>query len=108
MTGEPTAKPKPKPKLQLKKKRVDDDPFASDDEDGETLKVGASKPPSKAASRPPSKTNSKPPPKVGVSAKKPSSKAGTGTKRIREESESVEEVVKPKRRAPLKSRGSSE
>lgn len=101
MTEEPAAKPKAKPKLQLKKKKVDDDPFASDDEEEEKREAKASKPPSKAASKSPSKSSGKPPSKVGVPAKKPPSRAGTTTKRIREESESDEEV-KPKRKMLLK------
>ena len=100
-TEEPAAKPKAKAKLQLKKKKADDDPFASDDEEEEKREAKASKPPSKAASKPPSKSSGKPLSKVGVSAKKPPSRAGTATKRIREESESDEEV-KPKRKMLLK------
>lgn len=102
-TAESTAKLKAKPKLQLKKKKIDDDPFASDDEEEEKPVAKTSKPPPKAASKPPSKPSSKPPSKVGVSAKKPPSRTGTMAKRIREESESDEEV-KPKRKVLLKSK----
>jgi len=102
-TREPAAKPKAKHKLQLKKKKADGDPFASDDEEEERREAKTSKPPSKAASKPPSKSSGKPPSKVGVSGKKPPSRAGTATKRIREESESDEEV-KPKRKMLLKSK----
>jgi hypothetical protein len=102
-TIESTSKPQTKPKLQFKKKKVEDDPFASDDdeEDG-NQKTKNSKPPSKATLNPNSKVVGKPPSKTGTSAKKPPSKAGAPTKRIREESES-EEDMKPKRRAPSKS-----
>ena len=102
-TTESTVKPKAKPKLQLKKKKIDDDPFASDNEEEEKPMAKTSKPPLKAASKPPSKSSSKPPSKVGVSAKKPSSRVGTAAKRIREESESDEEA-KPKRKVLLKSK----
>ena len=101
-TREPTVKLKAKPKLQLKKK-TDDDPFASDDEEEERPKAKTSKPLLKATSKPPSKSSGEPPSKVRVSAKKPPSKVGTAAKRIREESESDEEV-KPKRRVLLKSK----
>jgi hypothetical protein len=97
-TGVPVVKPKAKPKLQLKKKKTDDDPFASDDEEEEKPEVKTSKPPSKGASKPPSKPSGKPPSKAGVSAKKLPSKAGTAAKRIREESESDEEVKQKKKK----------
>jgi len=72
----PISEPKAKPKLQLKKKKkVDDDPFASDEEEV--------KPKAKA---------SKPPSKMGGLAKKPPPKVSTGTKRVRDESESEGEV----------------
>jgi hypothetical protein len=102
MTDEPTLKPKAKPKLQLKKK-ANDDPFASDEEEG-NLEPKTPDIPSKAVSKPPSKASGKPPSKAGGGTKKPPSKTSTVTKRIREESESKEEEVKPKRRAPLKSK----
>lgn len=63
--GESSSKPKAKHKLQLKRK-VDDDPFASDDEREEKPKAKLSKLPPKAISKPPSK-------------------AGGAAKRIREE-----------------------
>ena len=101
MADEPTLKPKAKPKLQLKKK-ANDDPFASDEEEGDP-EPKTPDIPSKAVSKPPSKASGKPPSKVGGGAKKPPSKNSTVTKRIKE-SESEEEEVKPKRRAPLKSK----
>ena len=55
---------------------MDDDPFASDEEEEVKPKAKASKPPSKME---------------GL-AKKPSSKVNTATKRFREESESEGEV----------------
>ena len=85
---ESTSKVKARSRLQLKKK-ADDDPFASDDDDDEEE---------------PKAKISKPPSRVGGVTKKPPSGARTGTKRIREESESGEEEVKSKRRAPLKSK----
>ena len=103
-TTESSSKPKPKPKLQLKKKKFDDDPFATDDEGEEEPKGKASKPLPKVSSKPPSKASGKPPSKAGGSAKKSPPKASNATKRIREESESDEEVAKPKRRAPIKSK----
>ncbi|KAF9643115.1 hypothetical protein BDM02DRAFT_3104866 [Thelephora ganbajun] len=81
MTEESTSKSKAKHKLQLKKKKVDDDPFASDDGEG-ISETKTSKPPV---------------------SKKPFLKTSTATKRVREESESGEDV-KPKRKAPLKSK----
>lgn len=99
--AEPTTKPKARPKLQLKKKKVDDDPFASDEEEKPQEKTP--KPPSIAASKPPSKAGGKPSSKVGAPVKKSPSRASTTAKRIREESESDEEV-KPKRKATLKSK----
>lgn len=101
-SAESIVKPKAKPKLKLKKK-ADDDPFASDEEE-EGPKAKASKPTSKAASKPPSKASVKPPSKVGGGTKKLTSKSSTATKRIREESESDEERANPKRRT-LKSKG---
>ena len=100
-TAEPAIKPKAKPKLQLKKKKIDNDTFASDEEEKPQEKT--LKPPSRAASNPPSKAAGKPPSKAGAPVKKPPSRTSTTTKRIREESESDEEV-KPKRKAPLKSK----
>ena len=73
------SKPKAKPKLQLKKK-VDDDPFASDEEEETKPKARPSKPPSR----------------VGGAAKKLSSETSTTTKRIREEFESDEGEAKPR------------
>jgi hypothetical protein len=102
MTDEPTLKPKAKPKLQLKKK-ANDDPFASDEEEGNP-EPKIPDIPSKAVSKPPSKASGNPPSKAGGGTKKSPSKTSTVTKRIREESESEEEEVKPKRRAPLKSK----
>jgi len=94
-TEESIPKPKAKPKLQLKKKRVDDDPFASDEEEETKPKARTSKPPSKPTSKPPSKTRG--------AVRKPVPEASTAVKRVREVSESDEEEVNPKRRA-LKSR----
>jgi hypothetical protein len=95
-------KPNAKPKLQLRKKKVDDDPFASDDEEEEEPKAKISKPLPKVTSKPLSKASGEPLSKAGGSAKEPPPKPGM-KKRIRDESESDEDV-KPKRRKPLTSK----
>lgn len=92
-TTESAPKLKTKPKLQLKRRKGNDDPFASDDEEDADPEVKTSE------------VTGKPPSKAGGSTKKLPSKAGVATKRIRKESESgSEEDVKPKRRAPTKSK----
>ena len=102
-TTESTSKPNPKPKLQLKKKKVDDDPFATDDDEEEEPKGKTTNPLSKATSKPLSKASSKPLSKQGGPARELPS--NTMMKRVREESESDEEVkAKPKRRALMKSK----